>query len=1016
MKIICTISILLICNGLFAQNPYFQQEVNYKIAVALNDSMHTITGNIEIQYTNNAPNQIDSIYFHLWGNAFQNRTTAFAKQKLRENSTEFYFADTEDLGGYTDLNFTVDSQKANLILQKENPDIAVLLLPKPLQSGQTIAIQTPFTLKIPASFSRLGHVGESYQMTQWYPKPAVFDKDGWHPMPNLDMGEFYSEFGSFDVTITLPQNYVVAATGILQTESEKSFLEEKVQATTAYLASNTEGKRFYSQEAFPATSSTFKTILYRADKVHDFAWFADKRFKVQKSEVTLASGKTVDTWVFFTQFEQQLWKDAIQYVNRSVKFYSDLLGEYPYPQATAVQSALSAGAGMEYPMITVIGESSTTKNLDVVITHEVGHNWLYGILASNERDHAWMDEGINSYYEKRYVKQYYGKEDDFVALPNFIRKASEMPFEELAYLWQARRHLDQAPETTSNDFTTVNYYLGAYEKPAMALQYLENYIEIERFDAAMQAYYQQWQFKHPQPQDFRETMEQSIGEDLSWLFDGLLYTDLHQDYVITHLEEGESYTISIKNKGGIAGPFTLSGLQNGKVIKSQWYKGFSDTQILDFPKGDYDVVVIDAERATLDINRKNNQIRTEGAFRKVEPLKISFFPGIENEHFTQTFWSPAIAWNNYDKGMLGFLFHNYGIPFKQLQFIAAPMYAFGSKDVSGILDIQYQIYPVTKTLQHITLGLSGRSFHYDRNNNLDYDLKYARLVPSVNFELGKKPASNFYQNIQFRTIWLNTEAPQFDLEGKYVDNNWEDTFIHELSYTGEQRRKLNPFSFVAALEQQSYTDFRGKQHYLKASLEWKSSFTYAESKNFDIRLFGGFFLDNTLRKSGGIAPGAFNLTSQGYNDYRFDDYYFGRSEDEGSWSRQVTIREGGFKNAIGTGFSLGRSNNYIIALNIKSDLPGQLPLNLPLKPYFDIGYFDNAQPTGVDDTLKDQLLWSGGVMLEVLNDALAIYFPLANSENIQDRYKERGNYLQRISFTIDLKRLNPLKWLERLDF
>ena len=112
MKIICTISILLICNGLFAQNPYFQQEVNYKIAVALNDSMHTITGNIEIQYTNNAPNQIDSIYFHLWGNAFQNRTTAFAKQKLRENSTEFYFADAEDLGGYTDLNFTVDSQKS----------------------------------------------------------------------------------------------------------------------------------------------------------------------------------------------------------------------------------------------------------------------------------------------------------------------------------------------------------------------------------------------------------------------------------------------------------------------------------------------------------------------------------------------------------------------------------------------------------------------------------------------------------------------------------------------------------------------------------------------------------------------------------------------------------------------------------------------------------------------------------------------------------------------------------------
>lgn len=1016
MKFVYTVGVLFICNIITAQKNYFQQEVNYKIDVQLQDSLHILSGNIEIEYVNNSPDRLDSIYFHLWGNAFQNRRTAFAVQQLREGNTKFYFTDDDDLGGYSNLNFVVNGQKAILVIQPNNPDIAVLHLPKPLESQQKITIQTPFTLKIPASFSRLGHVGESYQMTQWYPKPAVYDADGWHPMPNLDMGEYYSEFGNFDVIITLPVNYIVAATGVLQTKAEQNFLQEKVKMTNTYLENLSENRLEGSQEAFPPSSSTLKTIRYTAENVHDFAWFADKRFKVQKGEITLKSGKPVDTWVFFTEFEQDLWKDAIGYVNRAVKFYSDLVGEYPYPHATAVQSALSAGAGMEYPMITVIGEAFNAKGLDIVITHEVGHNWFYGILANNERDHAWMDEGINSYYEKRYVATYYNEKDVMFSLPDIIQKGSNLTFDELTYLWQARHQRDQAPETTSNDFNTINYYLSAYEKPAMALQYLETYTGKDRLDAAMQQYYQQWQFKHPQPFDFREIMEKSTNENLTWLFDGLLYSNLKLDYAITNIQQSDKYKITVVNKGNIAAPFPISGLINGEVVQTKWYQGVEKEQTIDFPLGNYDLIVIDATRVTLDVNRKNNNIRPTGIFRKVEPLALSFLPGAENELLTQVFWSPALAWNNYDKLMLGAMIHNYGFPFKKFQFFVAPVFSFVSQDIAGVLDVQYHMYPRTQALQRVTLGLTGRTFHYDRNTELDYDIKYARLMPYVTVDFNKKPASNFFQNVQWHTIWLNTQTPQFNNEGKYVNNKWGETFIHELSYFGESRRVLNPFSINIALEQQSYESLGGKAHYLKASLEWNSSFTYAEKKNIDIRVFGGFFIENTKRHAGGIFPGAFNLTSQGWNDYRFDDYYFGRTDFEGSWSRQVTIREGGMKNVIGGGFYLGRSNSYIMSLNLKTDLPMRLPLDLPLKPYFDIGYFDNAQPTGVNDTLKDQLMWSGGITLEVIDNALAIYFPFIYSKNIQDRYAERGNYWQRVAFTIDLKRLNPLRFVERLDF
>ncbi|MBK7869487.1 MAG: M1 family metallopeptidase [Saprospiraceae bacterium] len=546
--IISFLSVICFLESIFAQESYFQQEVNYTINVTLNDRNHTLSGTIEMEYINHSPDALDSIYIHLWGNAYQSRNTAFARQQLRTGSTEFYFTKDENLGGFSDLNFTVDGQNAILELQKDNPDIAILRLPQTLVSGGKIKIATPFKLSIPASFSRLGHVEQSYQMTQWFPKPAVYDRDGWHPMPYLDMGEFYSEFGSFDVSITLPDNYIVGATGILQTENEKAFLQQKIKESNETLqkpiVKNIDADT--TESDFPRSSSTMKTIRYTAENVHDFAWFADKRFYVQKGEVTLASGRTVDTWVMFTDFERNLWKDAINYVNRSVQFYSDLVGDYPYPQATAIQSALSAGGGMEYPMITVIGAAGEPKDLDIVITHEVGHNWFYGILGSNERDHAWMDEGTNSYYEKRYTEKYYQSPAFTDILPYFIMRGSDLSLTELAYLWQARRDLDQAPETTSDEFTRINYFLGAYEKPAMALNYLEKYIGELSFDAAMQAYYEKWKFKHPQPADFRAVMEKETGQNLAWLFDGLLYSNDKQDYKIEGLRESDNgYRISL---------------------------------------------------------------------------------------------------------------------------------------------------------------------------------------------------------------------------------------------------------------------------------------------------------------------------------------------------------------------------------------------------------------------------------------------------------------------------------------
>ncbi|MFN3940345.1 MAG: M1 family metallopeptidase, partial [Chitinophagales bacterium] len=392
----------------FAQTAsYWQQDVDYEIHVALDDVQHMLHGNVQINYTNNSPDTLYKIWMHVWPNAYKDTKTALAEQLYASKSDVMLKAGKADLGYMDSLAFTVDGQAVHWQLDAMHPDIGSVDLNFPLLPGKSIKIESPFRVKIPVSaFSRLGHSEQSYQITQWYPKPAVYDRKGWHAMPYLNQGEFYSEFGNFNVYITLPDNYIVGASGDLQTASEIAFLNQKALQTSSI-------NNFDDDLTFPPSASTKKTLHYRLENAHDFAWFADKRFHVLKGQVTLPfSQRTVTTWSYFTNFEAALWKKSIEYINQSVLSYSDWVGEYPYNVAQAVEGALSAGGGMEYPTITIIGKSGNERGLDNVIAHEVGHNWFYGILASNERQHAWMDEGINSFYEDRYIAKYYGENID----------------------------------------------------------------------------------------------------------------------------------------------------------------------------------------------------------------------------------------------------------------------------------------------------------------------------------------------------------------------------------------------------------------------------------------------------------------------------------------------------------------------------------------------------------------------------------------------------------------------------
>lgn len=464
---------------------YWQQQVNYKIDVRLDEKQKTLDGFVSIDYFNFSPDTLSFIWFHIWPNAYKNDQSAFSEQLLENDRTDFYFSNLEKRGFINQLEFKIDDQKASFINHPKHQDIIKLNLPKPILPGQTIKIQTPFHVKLPYNFSRGGYIDSSFQITQWYPKPAVYDKYGWHEMPYLDQGEFYSEFGNFEVNISIQKDFKVAATGILQSEN---------------------------------TNGEIKTLQYKQDNIHDFAWFADKNFIVEHDTMEL-NNKIIDVNAYHYPRKIFTTLNTLDLIKNAIRTKSNWIGNYPYNIVSVVESKSDGGGGMEYPTITLIDQVNSKKLLDNLINHEVGHNWFYGILSSNERDFPWMDEGMNSYYDKRYEQLNYSEVMNNASrfLTNRIPKNIENTITEAV----CKIKSDQPISTKSADFTELNYAMIAYNKAALWMQWLEDSLGRKTIDEIMKVYYEKWKFKHPYPNDFKAIAEEVSKRDLSLFFDAL---------------------------------------------------------------------------------------------------------------------------------------------------------------------------------------------------------------------------------------------------------------------------------------------------------------------------------------------------------------------------------------------------------------------------------------------------------------------------------------------------------------
>jgi hypothetical protein len=519
-----------------AEDRYFQQFVHYTIRTRLDTKNHKLTGTETILYKNNSPDTLQVFYLHLYPNAYKSKNSPLMKDFRRRFNYTFMDIPKKYRGSLDISNVTIDGVS---VTPEIDYTIAKIDLPAPLAPGDSMTVSLEFDEKIRRHAGRAGYRGNHYDLAQWYPKVVVYDDEGFHPDP-FRTGEFYGEFGKFDVYMDVPDNYVVAATGVVE------------EGDPGWSLNPVGGKG--SRDAKKDGDTAYKTVHFAADNVHDFAWNADPNFAVQDT-----AWNDIEIRSFFNK-NNKAWKDTtLAHGIRAVEWLSEKVGLYPYPQVSVVEALLRGG--MEYPMLVMDGRVG-----EALVLHEIGHIYFFGILGNNERTEAWLDEGFTSFQTDWYkLERYgaYGITRDWNWYQRLTPQYTILGGRRRAVFSLERLGYGERVSTRAEEFKH-SYRHNVYEKAALILFALRYVVGDDAFDRILKQYFTTWKFKHVTGKRFEDICEEVTGTDLSWFFEEWAHTRKICDYRLEEVKSnvspsGDGYDVRVKidRLGEIIMPLSL---------------------------------------------------------------------------------------------------------------------------------------------------------------------------------------------------------------------------------------------------------------------------------------------------------------------------------------------------------------------------------------------------------------------------------------------------------------------------
>jgi len=578
---------------------YWQQRVDYRIRATLDTAARAVSGEERITYTNNSPDTLRYLWLHLEQNLFN---SASRGAQLYDRESRWGTAGAE--GGFTIRSVTAGGTR---LTHTVNGTLMRVDLPKPLPPKGRFVFDVAFGFPFGPNSNRMGieeiDGGVIYEVAQWYPRLAVYDDvRGWNTEQYYGQGEFYLEYGSFDVSLTVPADMLVAATGTLQNPREVLTPEQGARLARARRSDSTVVIRGRDEIGNPASrprpESGMLTWRFAADSVRDFAWAASRVFVWDAARAN--QGRTL-AMSFYPPSADSIWNRSTQYVRFAVEKYGRWM-PYPYPVAINVNGI---EGGMEYPMLVFCRNRTNAGALFSVTDHEIGHTWFPMVVGSNERLYAWMDEGLNTF------QNYYNWEEMYPGQPN--RRANPA-----SYLQYAEQ--ETVPVMTPADrIPPAHLGQAAYNKPGLALRLLrDEVVGAQLFDSALREYARRWAYKHPTPADFFRSIEDGVGEDLDWFWRGWFYGTGTLDQAVEGVEVRTDSTgrtaslVRLRNAGELVMPVTLEAtLDDGstrtlRLPAEIWFGGARYTAVVEGPRR-VTGVVVDPRSALPDAKRDNNR-------------------------------------------------------------------------------------------------------------------------------------------------------------------------------------------------------------------------------------------------------------------------------------------------------------------------------------------------------------------------------------------------------------------------
>lgn len=616
---------------------YWQQRADYTIRVSLDTATHLLSGSATIRYANHSPDTLRYLWFHLEQNLFRPDSRG-AALNAAPNSAGMWFAGTWFQGRGMTVTTAAAVRRArggtvtrSPLTARVNGTALRVDLDQPLAPAGTVTLDLAFEYQAPekGTFRTVqGPLGEGrvYEIAQWYPRVAVYDDvRGWNTEQYLGNGEFYLEYGDFDVFITVPRSFIVAATGSLANEAEVLTPEQRARLALARRSDSTVAIIAKAEAGHPASrpagDGPTLTWHFRATNVRDFAWAAAPHFRWDAVgwEGILAQAfypaTAPPSWTWRGWPPDSTWAHSAELVRFAIRHYSEKWFRYPYPTATNVHGPTGS---MEYPMLCFCGTGASVRDLTAVTLHEMAHQWFPMIVGSNETAHAWMDEGFADFLKVYGWRTSYPNEPFAArgqAVDHWTRMASSWA---LADSWTAAatRGRDEPPMIHPD---RARSGWSQYTKPQAALYLLRHHVldDTTRFDVAFREYVRRWAFRHPTPADFFRTMEDALGEDLSWFWRGVFYrtdiVDLAVDSVVARPDTtGRRITrIHLASRGGLPMPVVLrltfadSTAQLVRLPVEIWYRGDRYVYAREFPV-EVSRVQIDPEEVLPDVRRENN--------------------------------------------------------------------------------------------------------------------------------------------------------------------------------------------------------------------------------------------------------------------------------------------------------------------------------------------------------------------------------------------------------------------------